>query len=74
LSEPPKIHSLKEYFKHKIESEVPFYPATPAARKAKLHFIAFATSSLAESGFRWVTYFLSQVRSGLDGVKRKVLR
>jgi len=74
LSEPPKIHCLQEYFKYKIESEVPLSAATPAARKAKLHFAAFPTSSLAESGFSCVNYFWSQARSGLDGVKRNVLR
>jgi hypothetical protein len=74
LSESSKIHYLKECFKYKIVSEVPFSPATPATRKAKLHFIVFATSSLAESAFSWVNYFLSQVRAGHNDMKKKVLR
>jgi hypothetical protein len=74
LNKPPKIHCLKEYFKYKIESEVSFSPATPAAQKEKLHFTAFPTSSVDESGFSWVTYYLSPVFSGLHDVKRNVLR
>jgi len=50
---------MKEYFKYKIESEVSFCPATPAAQKEKLHFTVFPTSSLAAAGFSGVTYCLS---------------
>ena len=38
-----------KYFRFKIESMVPFFPASPAARKAKLYFIVFPTSYLVES-------------------------
>jgi hypothetical protein len=60
--------------KVKIESKVPFSPASLAAQKARLYFIAFPTSYLVESLFSWVTYWLSKVRNRLDVVKRNDLR
>jgi hypothetical protein len=56
-----------------MESKVPFSPASPAAQKTKLYFIAFPTPYLVESGFIWVTYLLSDVRNRLD-VRRDDLR
>jgi len=35
-----------------------------------VYFIAFPTLYLAESGFSWVTFLLSEVRNYLYGVKR----
>jgi hypothetical protein len=45
-----------KYLKFKIETKFPFSPASFAAQKAKLYFIAFPTSYLVVSGFRWVTF------------------
>jgi len=42
------------------------FPASPAAHRATLYYVAFPTSYLAESGLNWVTYLLSKVRNRKD--------
>jgi len=59
-----------KYFKFKIESKVSFSSASASAQKAKLYFIAVATSYLVTG----VTCLLSEVRHRLDVVKRVDLR
>jgi len=67
-----KLYIHYKSFKFQIEAKDPLSPTPPSPKKVAFYCF-FPTSYMAEPGFRWVTYLLSNVCNHLDIVARNYL-